>query len=700
MAKYLPRNTHAATNTLAGIVPTSWRGLPTIRTYASTAPTVAGPQNAQQQVLSAAKAAWNKLSETTRQQFLAIGGISNGSVTSPGSGYTAAPGVEFIFTTYNIQLLSGGSGYPDTPTATILGAGVFPNAVPLVVVNGAVELALDQFYITTGSGTPVVTITGGTGSGAAAHAELVTENVWQVVIDSGGSGYGDVEITWSTDTGVTDWGIVVAGVLSGSARRGSSTFSGISPPTATVSGTTGSGAALSAYFMLPESIAPTILVTLAGDELAGVTVADPGVALRGLPSPSLVGGGGSGGAIALFQLWFGPDSTDALGVDIMLSGFNAWVNQFSNLNQVGLPPPSTPQPYENAAPTIDSLGGAIYDGGATINVTNGGSGYSGNFAVTINSAEGFGFAATAQVSGGSVQRVNVQQLGFHYSAADTIDWSAGSGSGAAGTLNIFSGPYPTWIGALTDGSITGFEIESGGSGYTSPPTVTVASTTGESFTGTGIITGGAVTGVNITDAGHDYHDGDQATFTGGGGHGAAAFAETDGWKWWYIVRAELPPNAPGYKTSPTGWQFIGFVTGGGEPPDFGAAWLSIFASLPPGGAHIPVKVSLMDSLYGTLERTSTTDLYYAYGIGVCLINPFSQGSGYSADFVIDLAATFGDSHGQTGRVQVFVSGGKCIGAAVISTGKNYVFVDGQEYAIIGGDGSGATASFTHGRPTT
>ncbi|MGA2775802.1 MAG: hypothetical protein ABSE81_07080 [Candidatus Omnitrophota bacterium] len=70
--------------------------------------------------------------------------------------------------------------------------------------------------------------------------------------------------------------------------------------------------------------------------------------------------------------------------------------------------------------------------------------------------------------------------------------SGGGGSGAVITP------------VITNGVITGFTINSGGSGYTSAPTITIYGGSGTSATATAVITDGVVTGVTITSGGSGY----------------------------------------------------------------------------------------------------------------------------------------------------------------------------------------------------
>lgn len=66
-------------------------------------------------------------------------------------------------------------------------------------------------------------------------------------------------------------------------------------------------------------------------------------------------------------------------------------------------------------------------------VTAGGSGYTGDFAVTATGGGGSGFAGTAVVLNGSVVSITVDTQGSAYTSTPTLDLSAGDGSGATAT---------------------------------------------------------------------------------------------------------------------------------------------------------------------------------------------------------------------------------------------------------------------------
>lgn len=76
--------------------------------------------------------------------------------------------------------------------------------------------------------------------------------------------------------------------------------------------------------------------------------------------------------------------------------------------------------------------------------------------------------------------------------------------------------------ATIGGSIFRVKVLTGGSGYTSAPTVTINGD-GTGFTATAVLTGDTVTAINVTNAGNDYNVAN-IILTGGGGTGATAEA--------------------------------------------------------------------------------------------------------------------------------------------------------------------------------
>ena len=96
---------------------------------------------------------------------------------------------------------------------------------------------------------------------------------------------------------------------------------------------------------------------------------------------------------------------------------------------------------------------------------------------------------------------------------ESIRWAVGWSDGF--------GVEPT-VG--TAGALAAISLTTGGTGYTTAPTVAITGGGGTGATATAIISGGAVTGFNITNPGAGYTSTPTIALTGGAGSGATAAA--------------------------------------------------------------------------------------------------------------------------------------------------------------------------------
>ncbi|WP_146182807.1 choice-of-anchor D domain-containing protein [Limnohabitans sp. Jir72] len=118
----------------------------------------------------------------------------------------------------------------------------------------------------------------------------------------------------------------------------------------------------------------------------------------------------------------------------------------------------------------------------------------------------------------TVNRVVVTAPGQSYNKAPTVKLSGGA---CVDTLN--KPAFPTATASL-DG-LTGVNLVTGGTGYTTIPTVTITPAVGgggAGATAVATVTGGIVTGVYVTNPGSGYLLAPTVTITGGGGTGATA----------------------------------------------------------------------------------------------------------------------------------------------------------------------------------
>jgi len=93
--------------------------------------------------------------------------------------------------------------------------------------------------------------------------------------------------------------------------------------------------------------------------------------------------------------------------------------------------------------------------------------------------------------------------------------------------------------------IESITVGAGGSGYSSPPTVTITALNGgTNATGTAVLNSGAVASVTITNPGKDYLHGATVTFSGGGGANAAATAKVFNGSRCYLPYADISSLEP------------------------------------------------------------------------------------------------------------------------------------------------------------
>ena len=96
----------------------------------------------------------------------------------------------------------------------------------------------------------------------------------------------------------------------------------------------------------------------------------------------------------------------------------------------------------------------------------------------------------------------------------------------------------SWRHNSSSGGLSYIAVKTGGSGYTSAPTVSISGGGGSGATATATVSGGEVTSITITNAGTGYTSVPTVAFTGGGGSGATADAHYLSW-WdaaWVFVK--------------------------------------------------------------------------------------------------------------------------------------------------------------------
>jgi hypothetical protein len=165
-------------------------------------------------------------------------------------------------------------------------------------------------------------------------------------------------------------------------------------------------------------------------------------------------------------------------------------------------------------------GGSITDKVQGLSVVTGGSQYSSVPLVNITGGGGTGATATAVISGGAVIAIDVNSKGSGYTSTPTISFTGGGGTGASANATINTSAqflageriYSSDLSISADIvdatpiNLHEIKIDTGGSGYTAPPSVTIANAPsgGTNATATATINNGIVTSIILVEQGAGY----------------------------------------------------------------------------------------------------------------------------------------------------------------------------------------------------
>lgn len=287
------------------------------------------------------------------------------------------------------------------------------------------------------------------------------------------------------------------------------------PPTVEITGGGGSGAAATA--------------TVANGVVTGVTLTSAGTGYTSAPGVTLHAGNGATANTTL--------AADGIitGVAISNSGFG-----YTAAPTVTFSAPGGTGTTATGTANIDAAGRVT-----SVTITNFGSGYTSGSptAVGFSAAPAGGTTASAVsiYSGNSVGTVTITDAGEYYSNATPppVVFSLPQRVGGVRALG-------TAVVNPTTGEVTSITVTNSGSGYTSAPSVVIASASGAGAAAT--LQGNSVTSVNITNQGAGYVGVPNVVFTGGGGNGAAGTATVVGGK---VVGISITNGGSGYTGVPT-----------------------------------------------------------------------------------------------------------------------------------------------------
>ena len=281
---------------------------------------------------------------------------------------------------------------------------------------------------------PTVNITDSTGVNATAVARISTSTISNVTIVNGGSGYlnPSVEVVGGGGGGTSLQAVVTGGVITSviilQTGQGYTTV-----PTLVITDAAGTGAQLTAV--------------LSGSPIIGIDVTNGGSGYTN-PTVNITGGGGAA-AVA--------EATVETGVidDITLFGS---VREVVVLN--------SGSGYKEPPEII--IGTSLN----SIEIQDGGSGYTTEPDVTLSGGGGSGATAAAILTGGVVTSIVVIDRGTGYTQAPLVTITGGGGAGATAVAHLTSGSYAEVKSKLYADKVISTYVVNPGDNYNEVPSVT------------------------------------------------------------------------------------------------------------------------------------------------------------------------------------------------------------------------------------
>lgn len=438
------------------------------------------------------------------------GAVAAISLQTPGSGYTDIPSVTVLpvgedaelgpctFRCVGISILFGGTGYNLSDLITISGGMGTPAVLRVTAVDGgevtsATLVQSGNYSIlpslsgaattTSGNGqdcsfvlnmgistvavaqsglsyvnSPIVSISGGGGAGAAVRANISGGGVSSVTVTSAGQGFSSQpNFSVTSGSGATASAVLVPTSVQSITltNNGGASYSDI--PTVSVT-PVGSGAAIALVYMRAVALQLVNAGTnyLQGDQL-------------------LISGGVGSRSVQIQVLTVGA-AGNIISWNITDPGSYTVLPTLQSNNTVG---GSGYGASWNVSAGVDA-----------ISLNSGGSNYSAPPLVIINGGGGAGASAIAHVSGDTVSSIEITSFGAGYTSIPAVLITNGTGATAQAHL------VPTTINDIS--------IIDGGTGYAEPPQVTIIGGGGIGAVGEAVLTGDTVSQIVVTNVGSGY----------------------------------------------------------------------------------------------------------------------------------------------------------------------------------------------------
>lgn len=427
-----------------------------------------------------------KLAETLRDananrpiSVLVSNGVNNITITDQGSGYRAAPTVTisggnpsisakalaYLATYGNISeigVVSTGSGYTHVPSVAITaqGAGVVIGAITFKVVYASIYNNGTNYRVG-----DALTVTGGTGVSAVFLVTQVssTGQVVSIGISNAGS-YSTLPTLTDAATTVSPGGgsgctvNMVMGINTIAVTDGGYGYT--ANPKVLITDLTGTGAEASAL--------------VSAGRVTGITITNAGSGYVSTPTVSIISGTGAQANAVLQPTGIG-------GIVLLNDGGNT----YTSVPTVDLVPNGT-----------GAESGQVYVRVSSARLVYNGTGYTAGDVLLVAGGAGATGATIQVATVGSYGEIVEWTLltGGLYRQIPVLDNNSvvgGTGSSASFDLTL---------------SLDSVDLELPGSGYTSPPTVTVTSSTGYGAQIVALIDSGSVSSLRVIASGNEYRE--------------------------------------------------------------------------------------------------------------------------------------------------------------------------------------------------
>jgi FtsP/CotA-like multicopper oxidase with cupredoxin domain len=506
--------------------------------------------------------------------------VTDIAVTNTGSGYTAPP----------VVTLSGGGGSGASARALLAGDGV----AGLVITSAGTGF----------TSPPTVTLTGGGGTGATAAASI-SALVASFALTAHGAGYSTppvVTVAGGGGSGATATAVLPPGpVTSLTLASGGGGYT--AAPAVTITGD-GSGATATAvlgsmgvwsvtraaagagYTSTPRVVisgghgtGAKAVAVLGSAGLRYITTASGGVCRSGRPTVTITGGGGTG----------------ARAVAVM-GGFPRRVLRVT-LTAAGRGYTSTPRvSFSGACSTLPAARAVLRPRAvASIRVTAHGTGYRSAPRVVITGGGGHGARGTA-VRGAPVASVTLAFGGTGFNTAPAVSFSAPQRAG---------GILPAATAVVGNRPVASVAMTAPGAGYTSPPSVSFSGGGGTGAAADAVLAPFTVTGLRLLVNGYGYTSAPSVDISGGGGSGATATASFDPSAVW-AVQVDSPGS--GYISAPS----VAIAPPAAGTTATAAASVTtapVSVTLQPKGIQ-----ELFDPVYGRMNATMSVEIPNTNGV--------------------------------------------------------------------------------------